>query len=1033
MRDRSARSLSGLLFLGLLLVFTPVALRAQAQATTGIIRGVVTDPGGQPVGGADVIVRNTRTGLERALRTNDSGVFAATQLPVGNYDVFVQSVAALGNVERRDVSVRLGETVDLELAFKPVEVEGIVAVTGGAPVVDPTDVTQSQRFGENVVENLPNNGRNFLRYTTLTPGVKVVQGPDGDEISFSGQRGIFNNVIVDGADFNSPFFGEQRGGQRPAFTFNLDAVEEIVVINQGATAEFGRSSSGFVNVLTKSGTNELGGTLHYFGQSDGLSSDFPSDRCNPPAGAPSSVCNPDFTQNQFGFTLGGPLKRDKAFFFVSYDQQEFSSTKQEFRDFTDPEEFQVLQDYLDTHFGGALANDFGPIDRTNDARAFIGKLDFILGEKHNASIKYNYTRSTQDNGTFDVDFWGRSANAVEKDRSNAVNGSLHSQLTPALANEFRFQWAREDRPRPYDGPLDPATGRPFPDTGVSFVNNIRFGMPFFIPVQDHDTRFQLVDNVSVLRGNHLFKFGGEYNRTETTQTFIGFANGRFIFDSVDGFINYVEQGPTWVECGDAEGNIVTTDPNGNCPAGTSIVGPLQLYLQFAPVPPLTTAEQAGTQSILQHEIAFFAQDTYKPNPRWTVDYGVRWEAQVQPDPITPADEVFFAPFIGSTRNGMDFPSDGTIPTDWNNVQPRLGVTYDVEGDGRQVLRGNTGLFYARTPGLIFASTRSTNGSVGQTFFRNSSFNGFGLTPPAYGSLIDPAGALPDHPDVYITDKDFQNPRTWASSIEYERLLGPAIAGYVNYAYARTDDLFRFINANDPVLGSPYSTGLPAEANNPAGAGDTLNGIGNLTLLESSAKSRYHGITFGLKGHARDWLQLEGNYTISWDKSDDDNERDPFTFRYAQVNMLDREYNWSDRDQRHKFNLYAVTKLPYELLWTNTVSAASAQPTSEKCVNNQPSGERAATPQDRICADGTILLRNTLRRDNAFFSWDMRLQRPIALGSGATLDLIGEVFNLTNNDNFLDSSPTSLLFNFDGTIRNGLGDPRRAQLGARLSF
>ncbi|HUP01420.1 MAG TPA: TonB-dependent receptor [Gemmatimonadota bacterium] len=1038
MRDvRPARGASIVLLLLVVSSIVPAAVRAQqAAATTGIVRGVVLDFEGNPVAGARVEVENNQTNLDRVVTTNSQGVFAATNLPVGTYDIEVTSSEIIGEITRDDVPVRLGETVQFELRFQPVEAEAILAISK-TDLVDPTDVTASQRFDDEVLESLPNNGRNFLRFTLLTPGVGIVQGPDGDEITFSGQRGIFNNVIVDGADFNNPFFGEQRGGQRPAFTFNLDAVEEIVVVNQGATAEFGRSSSGFVNVLTKSGTNEFDGSVHYFGQYDGLSADFPSDRCIVPAGAPSEVCNPEFRQNQFGFTAGGPLKRDKAFFFVAYDQQEFKSTKQIVRGFPDEAEFQRLQAFLETAFGGALAGDFGPIERTDDNKAFIGKLDFILSDRHNASFKYNYTDTEQQNGTFDVDFWGRSANGLEKDHSHAVNGSFHSQFTDALSNELRFQWAREDRPRPYEGPTFPGSDRPFPDTAMSFANNVRFGLPFFLPIEAYDWRFQILDNVSILRGNHLFKFGAEYNYTEANQTFIGFANGRFIFSSVDGFINYVQQGPTYVECFDAAGAFVSANAAGSCPDGTSIGGPLLLYLQQAPVPPVPTVEDAGTQSIPQHEIAFFGQDTWNPTPNWTVNYGVRYEAQIQPDPITPAGEVFFAPLIGATRRGVEFPSDGEIPTDWNNIQPRFGVTYDIHGDGSEIFRGNSGLYYARTPGLIFASTRSTNGSIGQTIFRASFFNDFGLPPPAFDELIDTSGSFPDHPQVFVTAEDFENPRTWASSIEYERLLWPTLAGFVTYTYARTDDLFRFVDRNDAVFGSPFSTGLPA-AGTSTGPADTLNGIGQLVTLESTAKSRYHGLTLGTRGSIGPYLELEANYTLSQDKSDDDNERDPFSFRYVDPSRLDREFGFSDRDQRHRFNAYVLARLPWRLYVNNTISAASAQPTSEVCgSNNQGTGERAITvfgpTSDRICPDGSILERNTIRRDNEFFSWDLRVTRPFTVPNGSSLELIGEVFNLFNTDNFLDASPTALLFNFDGTIRSGLGDPRRFQLGARLKY
>jgi hypothetical protein len=183
------------------------------------------------------------------------------------------------------------------------------------------------------------------------------------------------------------------------------------------------------------------------------------------------------------------------------------------------------------------------------------------------------------------------------------------------------------------------------------------------------------------------------------------------------------------------------------------------------------------------------------------------------------------------------------------------------------------------------------------------------------------------------------------------------------------------------------------------------------------------------------LQFQVNYTLSYDRADDDNERDPFTFRYARADRLDREWGYSDRDQRHRLNVWALARVPGGFAVNNRVSALSAQPTSESCgrPDTPARGQRAVNFTDRVCADGSILQRNTIRRDNAFFTWDVRLARPVAVGGGRTLELIGEVFNLTNADNFRDPASASLLFNFDGTIRNGLGDPRRAQLGARYVF
>ena len=254
--------------LGLCGVAAPLA--AQSQATTGIIRGVVTNPSGNPVSQATVTVRDLQTNFTRTLATDEKGVFVATLLPLGTYEVTAKAVG-FSQATETGVPVRVGETVNLKLALAAVELAPVV-VEATASVVEATKVATSDRLPEQAVTNLPNNGRNFLNLTLLTPDVGIVQGPDGDELTVAGQKGIHNNVSVDGADFNNPFFGEQRGGQRPPFTFNLDAVKEMVVIADGANAEFGRSMSGFVNVITKSGTNDASGTAHVTFKNDSLSS-----------------------------------------------------------------------------------------------------------------------------------------------------------------------------------------------------------------------------------------------------------------------------------------------------------------------------------------------------------------------------------------------------------------------------------------------------------------------------------------------------------------------------------------------------------------------------------------------------------------------------------------------------------------------------------------------------------------------------------------------------------------------------------------
>ncbi len=629
------------------LAFASALSFAQSQANTGGIEGTVSDPSGKAVPKAQITLINLGTNFTRELITDDEGRFRGLLLPLGPYRVTTKA-PSFGTSVREGLDLAVGQTITLSIVLSLSQIEQVISVSAEAPILESSRVENSTYIDQRSVHDLPNNGRNFLSLVPLTPGVSIVQGPDGDEISINGQKGINNNVSIDGADNNNPFFGEQRGGQRPPFTASLDAIKEFQVVADSAPAEFGRSSGGFINVVTKSGTNGTHGTLHEYQKWTGLTSDL-SDGTS--LGA--------FRQEQFGGTIGGAIKKNKVFYFAAFDQQFFTQTKQNNPNRIDP----ALVSFSATKFNDP--NENGPITRENNATATLGKIDWYASPKNLFTARYNFARARQPNGTFDVEQWGTSANAIERDFSNTISFQLNTTLSASMLNEARFQFSREDRPRDYAGPTLPGQSRPLPDTGIDFAGQYRFGLPFFIPVKDHDTRFQANDNVSVVRGAHNFKFGAELNRTSTTQTFVGFANGRYIFDSVQGFINYVNIGPKFVECSNG-----STNNNGACPSGTSITGPLLLFLQFAGVNGLST-DAAGTQTINQLEPALFVQDKWQIRKNLTLSYGLRWDAQIEPDPITPASQVFFAPFIGKPG----FPSTGNIPSSWKQFQPRVGMVW----------------------------------------------------------------------------------------------------------------------------------------------------------------------------------------------------------------------------------------------------------------------------------------------------------------------------------------------------------------------
>lgn len=998
-------------------VAAALPLLAQSQATTGIIEGRIVDKDGAPLAQVNVDMVNKNTNYTKTVRSDGQGRFRGLLLPLGPYRILANKDGFFF-AQQDGLQVTVGKTVSVELVLKEITdqklatlqdnlenadaeqraeiMESItVSMEDYAQAVETERVESSVSLGEDEVQGLPNNGRNFLDFTLLTPGATVAQGPDGAVISINGQKGINNNIAVDGADFNNPFFGEQRGGQRAAFTFNLDAVQEVVVVGDGAPAEFGRSSSGFVNVITKSGTNRISGSTHLFYREDSFNA-----RAENPDGSRAETF--PFEQSQVGFTLGGPFIKDKLFYFVSFDLQSSDSTKQ-----LDPN--RIEQRVVDFFRDLGYPDENEPITRTNDAHAFLFKLDWNVNTNNLLTLRFTDTSSEQVNGTFDVDSWGRSANAVEVADSWSLSGQLNTVINDSMINELRFQYAREDRPRDYNGPNMTGTNRPLPDTAFDFGQGYRFGMPFFIPVDYYDTRVQINNNLSIIRGNHLIKVGGELNVTEAFQTFVGFANGRWIFSSTDGFLNYAAN-PGYVECSDG-----SVSYSGACPEGTDITGPVLFYLQQAGVGGLSV-EEAGTQTIDTTELAFFIQDKWDITPTLSVNLGLRWEAQMQPDPITPPNEVFYSDFIGQTRNGMEFPSDGTIPSDEAMWQPRFGLTWDPSGLGTSVLRVSAGIYYARIPGLALAGTRSTNGSRGQSIFRSSALTPILGPPPAYPDLI-PVESVGDpfRPDVTVYDKNFRNPRSFQFSATYEREVLPQTSLYVKVTTIEGKNQTRFLNLNDPALGSPWSTGLGA---------DGSNGIGNLTVVESGGESRYQGYTLGFNKLFNEKLLMQGHYTYAIDKSHDDNERDPFTFRYASITDLDAEWGYSDRDQRHRASLWALWQAPYGFDVNLRFNYRSAQPKSITA-----DGADINTPQDRINADGSITPRNLGRKDNQFRTVDLRISRAFLI-SGITLEGVVEVFNLTNSKNLLAPAVTNLIFNFDGTVQAGTGTPRQVQLGLK---
>jgi Carboxypeptidase regulatory-like domain/TonB-dependent Receptor Plug Domain len=994
-------------------------VRAQTQITTAVIEGIVSDASGGVLPGVDVELRNVGTNLIRNVVTDRDGRYVALQLPTGRYTLTFK-LTGFTTLVQENIPATIGEAVRVNAVLKVSGIAETVTVTGQSPTVQTTRTAASSTLDQTTIETTPILGRKFEDLLTLTPGVSVVQGPDGDEINFSGQRGVFNNISLDGGDYNNGFFGEQVGGQRAAIDITLDAVKEFQVVATGASAEFGRTAGGIVNVITKSGTNNVNGSLFYFQRLEGLTS-------NTSDGKPLT----DFHREQFGGTVGGPLQKDKAFYFLALEGIRENLQRPNLSDpigtpcpVSSPTlganeglinsnadcQRQALLSFFRTNSG---QEEGLPIDHTINNNALLAKVDVNVGRASNLSASYNFNYSKNPNQTFDVATYGNSANGTEgPSKINVLNINLFTTVTANKLNEFHVTYSREDRPRSATPSSVPA------DTAMGFSTTFRFGNPFFLApnIDEVMKRFQVKDNFSIISGGHTIKTGGEWLRSNNVQTFRGFFEGRYIFDSVTGFLRYSSPaapggyGPFTIGC--SNGSFVTAPAS--CPAGSkSTGGPLLFYLQSSS-PDGIARDAAGASDINNDEFALFVQDKWQVGHGLTLDYGLRWDAQLMPETVDPKTTAY-GQFLGDPR----FPSDGTIPDQWKQFQPRGGVAWDINQDGRSVLRGSAGIFYARQNMLSQVGSVTTNGVQQKSDYRDSTFTGF-ADMPVWPNLLTPssvpAGTFPLFTGVRVFDRDYRNPRIYSYNIGFERELAPMMSAYVDFTVAKSTQLTRFLNHN--VHGTAAAPVQPPtrDTTTYVGANPFSPALGDVFVTNSLGHGLYRGATFGVRKRFSQHYQLEANYVIARDEDDDSNERDPFNDKSFNFYDLSLDYGLSDRDIRHKVNFFTYVELPREFLVNIRVQGRTAQPitTSPRVLN------------------GTDRGRNWDRKNNEYFSFDWRLQRPFSVGNARIIPTL-EMFNTFNNDNNVNPLTTPALFDFSGFLRQGVGDPRQLQLALKVTF
>lgn len=1022
-----------------------------AQAGNGSITGVVSDSNGAVIPNATVKLVSVDRGTELTTTASEDGIYNFTALEPGKY-----TVSATGGSfaeQKAEVEVQVGRTTDANFTLGAGDVSAQVTVT--AEGVQTTQSNSDAVLSETAIQNLPINGRRFQDFATLTPTAQI--DTERNQISLSGQRGINANINVDGVDYNQPFFGGIRGGERSNFapTIPQESIKEFQVVAAGYNAEYGRSTGGIVNVVTKGGTNDFRGTAFYLNRPDRLSINHKY------VTRLEEVNNLDITaaptQSQFGGSFGGPILRNRLFFFASYEQQAFTADRFVLFTGLDP---------IVRNSGNQEAFDYfrslqTPYELTNDAKTILGRIDWNINSIHTVNFRYNWNDgiglnsvAVGDAGVLfnPVSNAALSNEGIEKDRNNVFVSQFTSTLSSAYVNDFRFQFAKGERPRVANSQSPLAT-----------VANVgAYGTRSFLPTTQFDKRLQFVDGFSILKGNHNIKVGGEFSDIYVDQKF-GFNQfGSYSFSGgTPGGLTSLSLDPTSTTDRRFDSGSFYTQQIGNLEAAFHI-----------------------------KELAFYGQDSWRITPKFTVNYGLRLEKQYNPEAQTGNDVI-----INAIKN-TTFPLRGKVdPTmirdsEWQ-VGPRLGFAWDLDGDGKSVLRGFGGLYYARTPAIIIAGpfnnfrippgdvTVQLPFAVPASLLTQAGLATFIANNPGYLSILNATGAtnctgstpnvtacapttvfrqfaliginansaalsnLPSLSAQQVSQiagtlglgvtpaiganliamaDDYKNPRSVQFGGGYEREIAPGVVIGLDYSQVNTTRLQRNRDINLPA---PVSLTAFAAANGvvlPAGADDAqrpyfgvsrgtglpanlplrsrpVSLIGRLILRESTAKSQFRALTFRVR-MVRKWANINAYYTLSRNKSDDDNERNATGIFYDNAYDLSSEYGLSRLDRTHQFVANPVFFLPYGFEVSSAIRLRSATPIgfpNEVTVGSDLNGDTVSNDRPYL-VPGVPIERNSFRNRNEY-GIDVRAQKGFRFfGENRRLVLSAEVFNLFNNAN-----------------------------------
>ena len=961
------------------------AAAAFAQTASGTLSGIVTDTSGASLDGATVTARNVDTGATRRALTDSAGRYSMPNLAPGDYEVQVE-LTGFTTVVRSGVVLTVGGTTVQDVNLSVGQLTEKVTVTASEPLVETTKIDLSRVIIEREIQSLPNIGRNFVDFVKLSSGVAIgrenvgggpFKEPDtgvgaaaAPRLTFGGQQELNTMVQVDGVDNVQTFTGLPRA------TPSQEAVKEFRILNSTYLAEYGRALGGFVNIVTKSGSNDYSGSAYYFGMDDAL--------------AARSILNQQgdnvLRQHQYGATLGGPLARDRTHFFLNYEGQQ----REESNRFS-----QVLIDNLAAI--NAVRARFNLRQetlnqvRTNDYNSVLAKLDHRASEKLTLSGRYSFLDSTSDNFPGGG---GRASPASSAARNNAIRDHaavLNASLvfSPKVLNETRLQWAR----RSYD--FTPLVSEPTLEiTNLIIMGKTTSDLDFY-----EENRWQGSTSFLFLNGPHQFKAGLDANSIDDHAGWNLFFPARIIFPNLNAFLNFTPVVFWWPVLQN------TAHPGFDVPFSEA-------------VPPAWSDSTVFDAS--HSSFGVFAQDQWTVNSRLTVTYGLRYDVESYPTTfVAEKDTNNFQPRVGFA---YAYSPKGVIRAGFGVFDDRLVSSVgQVFTAAQWSSRGDSPNAQVLFPDVALIAGR----------FRQTTVAGPPATPAAINFLttgrVPAAGAtsLTDNMSALIT-----NPYSLQTSVQWSQELGAGIALTASYLHVQANNLLGHTANLNAVQTGTLSTGQPILA------GRRFAELGNFHVIDNVGTSKYNGGTVELRKLFTGAVGFTASYTYSRTHTDVDSITNladlPQSFDFAAEEALSRQH------VAHRGTLAFLSQVPKDVPVLGDFKFAALATLesgrfftifvgSDANLDGNPNS-------DRVGLEG----RNTLEGPS-YRSLDLRVAREFGLGGKARAEITVDVFNVFNRANIKDLNTVWGSFDPNvapiasfNTPRD-VFNPRQAQLGLKVRF